>query len=215
LRRPLRSAGPDSTVKSVRILVGNEHRDQAVATPVGHVLLLSGRPGVGKTTVIRRVAASLTGWRLAGFYTEEIREGRARQGFRAITLDGSERIMAHFDVRGPHRVGKYGVEVPAIDELADSALGLNPAIDCYIVDEIGRMECLSQRFIAAIQELLNSRTLVVATIAQRGGGLIAEAKQRKDIELWEVTRANRDELPGRALTWLQALRGSLRTRRGS
>ena len=182
--------------------------------PVRHVLLLSGRPGVGKTTAVRRVAAALTGWRLAGFYTEEVRVGGERRGFRAVTFDGSEKIMAHLEVRGLHRVGKYGVDVSAIDELVDSTLNLEPAVDCYIVDEIGRMECLSQRFIGAMQELLNSRTLVVAAIAQRGGGLIAEAKQRKDTELWEVTRANRDELPERALAWLQALRRSLRTGRG-
>ncbi|MFZ1060598.1 MAG: nucleoside-triphosphatase, partial [Candidatus Rokuibacteriota bacterium] len=48
----------------------------------GHVLLITGNPGSGKTTVIRRVAAALSGRRLGGFYTEEIRVGGERRGFR-------------------------------------------------------------------------------------------------------------------------------------
>jgi nucleoside-triphosphatase len=173
-----------------------------------HVLLLTGRPGVGKTVVVQKVVASLPGWRLAGFYTEEIRVAGQRQGFRAVTFDGSERIMAHLDLRGPHRVGKYGVDVSVIDQLADAELNLNPEVNLYLVDEIGKMESLSQRFIAAMRELLNSRALVLATIAQRGGGFIEKAKQTKDAELWEVTRANRDELPERVLAWLRAARQS-------
>ncbi len=182
--------------------------------PAGHVLLLTGRPGVGKTTVIRKIAASLSEWRLAGFYTDEIRVAGQRQGFCAVTLDGPERIMARHDIRGPHRVGKYGVDVSVIDQLASSVLGLNPAVDLYVIDEIGRMECLSQRFIAAMRALLESRTLVVATIAQRGGGFIAEAKQTKGAELWEVTHGNRDALADRAAAWLRAAREVVRTRPG-
>jgi len=180
-----------------------------------HVLLLTGRPGVGKTVVVQKVVASLPGWRLAGFYTEEIRVAGQRQGFRAVTFDGSERIMAHLDLRGPHRVGKYGVDVSVIDQLADAELNLNPEVNLYLVDEIGKMESLSQRFIAAMRELLNSRALVLATIAQRGGGFIEKAKQTKDAELWEVTRANRDELPERVLAWLRAARQSGRNGRGA
>lgn len=170
-----------------------------------HVLLLTGRPGVGKTTVTRRIATSLVDWRLAGFFTEEIRESGQRQGFRAVTLDGSEKVMAHLDIRSPYRVGKYRVDVSVIDQLADLTLGLVPRVDCYLVDEIGKMECLSQRFVGAMRKLLTSQSLVVATIALRGGGFIAEVKQRAGVEQWEVTLKNREELPERALAWLRAV----------
>lgn len=171
-----------------------------------HVLLLTGRPGIGKTTVIHRIAASLTGWRLAGFYTEEIRESGQRLGFRAVTLDGFEKVIAHRDIHSLSRVGKYGVDLSVIDQLVDLTLGLTPQVDCYLIDEIGKMECCSQRFIAAVQKLLTSHCLVVATIALRGGGFIAEVKQRTDIEQWEMTLKNRGELPERALAWLRAAR---------
>ncbi len=168
-----------------------------------HVLLLTGRPGVGKTTVIRKVAASLAGRRLGGFYTEEIRTAGERRGFRLRTFGGRQGVMASVDLRGRDRVGRYGVAVAVIDELAAATLAVLPGTSIYLVDEIGKMECLSPAFIAAMRALLESPKTVVATIAQRGGGFIAEVKAREDAELLEVTSGNRDELPQRVLAWLE------------
>ncbi len=167
-----------------------------------HVLLLTGSPGVGKTTALRTVAAGLGRRRLSGFYTEEIRHRGERRGFRAVTFDGRTATMAHVSVRSPARVGKYGVDVAVVDELARSALA--PGGDVYLVDEIGKMECLSQEFVAAMRALLDAGPPVVATVALRGDGLIAEVKRRPDVETWEVTRANRDDIPRRVRGWLGA-----------
>jgi nucleoside-triphosphatase len=156
---------------------------------------------VGKTTVIRAVAASLAGQRLRGFYTEEVRSGGTRRGFRLVTFDGRERIMSDVALRTPHRVGKYGVDVAVVDEMAAAELAIRHGT-VYLVDEIGKMECLSAKFVAAMRRLLDSPVTVVATVAQRGSGFIAEVRQRKDVELWEVTPANRDELPQRIVEWL-------------
>jgi nucleoside-triphosphatase THEP1 len=46
------------------------------------------------------------------------------------------------------------------------------------------MECLSRRFVKAVETLLDPGTLVLATIAARGGGLIEHARRRPDAELW-------------------------------
>lgn len=170
----------------------------------GHVksaLLLTGPPGVGKTTVIRRVADGLAGRRLGGFVTEEIRVGAQRVGFGIETFDGQSAVFAHVDKRSPHRVGRYGVDVAALDTMVDSALAPDIA-DVYLVDEIGKMECLSKRFVAAVTALLDSGRLLVATIAARGGGFMKVAKTRSDLEVWTVTQANRDELPAGVLAWL-------------
>ena len=110
--------------------------------------------------------------------------------------------MAHTDFHGRDRVGRYGVDVVVIDELAASTLGLSTDVSVYLVDEIGKMECLSPAFVEAMRTLLDSPKRVVATIGARGGGFIAEVKAREDAELLEVTRANRDDLPGRVLAWL-------------
>ena len=183
------------------------------------MLLITGSPGVGKTTIIRKVAASLARRRLGGFFTREIRAGRERRGFQLVTFDGREWLMAHADIRGPHRLGKYGVDVAAV-EAAASALAPGRA-ELYLLDEIGRMECLSPAFVAAVRKLLDSPTTVVATVALRGDGLIAEVKQRADTEIWTVTRANRDDLPARVVAWLgegvtstAILRGAVTSRPG-
>lgn len=149
---------------------------------------------------------------MAGFYTEEIRVAGERQGFRAVTLDGRERDMARVDFRSSQRVGRYGVDVAVIDEVAKLTLIVDPAVDVYLVDEIGKMECLSPGFTEAMRGLLESTAPVVATIAQKGGGFVAEVKQRNDAEVFQVTRGNRDELPARVLAWLAAF-GSARRKR--
>ena len=170
------------------------------------ICLITGRPGVGKTSAIRKVAGSRSDLHLCGFYTEEIREAGERRSFRLVTLDGQERVMAHVAFRGPHRVGKYGVDVALVDEVADSVLAARPPADLYLVDEIGKMECLSSRFVGAMRALLDSTRPVLATVAQRGGGFIAEVKRREDVLLWEVTLGNRDETPDRLLAWLRSTR---------
>jgi nucleoside-triphosphatase len=173
-----------------------------------HVLLITGRPGSGKTTLLRTVAASLAGWRLRGFYTEEIRARGQRRGFRIVTFDGQTALMAAVDLPKTRRVGRYGVDVAVIDEVADSALTRRAGIDLYLVDEIGKMECLSARFVAAMRALLDSPERVIATVARRGGDFIAEVKQRSDVELWELTSGNRDALADQVRGWVTGRRSS-------
>jgi nucleoside-triphosphatase len=171
-----------------------------------HVLLLTGPPGVGKTSVIRRVAAGLAGRTLGGFTTEEIREKGQRVGFRLETFGGASIVLAHVDIRSPHRVGRYGVDVSAFDRVVDSAFDSAPGAEVTLVDEIGKMECLSPHFVGAMERLLEQGVPLIATVAQKGTGLIERVKRRKDVELREITRENRDSEPGRVLAWLAARR---------
>jgi nucleoside-triphosphatase len=147
--------------------------------------------------VLRRVADALEGEAIAGFLTDEIREGDRRTGFRIVPFRGQDRVMAHIGFRGSKRVGRYGVDVEAIDQVVETSLSIEADVELYLVDEIGKMECLSSRFVRAMQRLLESDRPLVATVALRGTGFIAQTKQRSDVEIWEVNEANRDELPGR------------------
>jgi nucleoside-triphosphatase len=168
-------------------------------------VLLTAAPGTGKSTVIQRLATLLSDVRLAGFYTAEIRERRERRGFRLVGYDGTEALIAHVDLPKAHRVGKYGVDVAAIDRAVDATLEPRGRIELYLVDEIGKMECLSDRFVASMRRILNDRIPAIATVASRGTGFIAGVKRRKDGELWTLTRANRDAMPGQLLAWLRPL----------
>ena len=80
-------------------------------------VLLTGRPGCGKTTLVKRVVKNVS-QRAAGFYTEEIRDRRVRVGFRLVTLDGDEDVLAHVDFETPERLGKYGLDLSALETLA-------------------------------------------------------------------------------------------------
>jgi len=164
-------------------------------------LLLTGRPGIGKTTVIRRVADALKGKQLAGFYTEEVRSGGERIGFRIVTFEGSSRVMASVDIDSPHRVGKYGVDISAVDAIAEATLAPRGA-KVFLVDEIGKMECFSIVFVEATRRLLATNRLIVASVAVKGGGLIEEVKRLPGVVLREVTARNRDRLPSEVIQWV-------------
>lgn len=169
------------------------------------VLLLTGRPGAGKTTVLRGVADLLRGGRVGGFYTQEIRERGMRRGFRAISFDGRAWDLAHVDFRtAAARVGRYGVDVGVMDAVAET-LRPRGGVDVWLVDEIGKMECLSPKFVTAMRALLDGAAPVVATVAQRGEGFIAEVKHRPGVELRLVTHATRDALPAEIAAWLRGL----------
>jgi nucleoside-triphosphatase len=70
----------------------------------------------------------------------------------------------------------------------------NSAISLIIIDEIGKMECFSNKFRKLIKEILNSKELLIATIALKGDGIIREIKNRNDINIYEITQGNRYSL---------------------
>ena len=170
------------------------------------MLLITGVPGLGKTTVMRKVKGLLAGKRIRGFLTDEIRNERGeRLGFQIETFDGRVARLASVELRSPNRVGRYGVDLDALNAVAVPALALEERA-IYLIDEIGKMECLSGAFIDAVARLLDADCPVIATVARRGKGFIAEVKRHPRTETWEVTRANRDAMPGRIASWLDETR---------
>ncbi|WP_022947809.1 nucleoside-triphosphatase [Methylohalobius crimeensis] len=165
------------------------------------LLLLTGTPGIGKTTLIKHIAAQLGGHFIAGFYTQEIRLKGHRAGFELIGFSRESGVIAHVDFDSPDRVGRYGVDVATIDRLAESNFILDGEL--YLIDEIGKMECLSPVFVRRVERILNSGKPVISTVAKKGGGFIEKIKQRPGREMWEATHDNRDKLVERALTWLR------------
>jgi nucleoside-triphosphatase len=172
-----------------------------------HNLLLTGRPGIGKTTVIQQTIALLPPLRLQGFTTSEIRGPRGRRGFHATTLAGHEIVLAHVNLSSPYRVSKYYVDVAAFEEEIVPTLRVDQEVDLFILDEIGKMECFSAAFREAVEQLLAAPQPLLGTIARRGPTFIQEIQRRPDVELVEISMANRDRLPGqierRLRQWLE------------
>jgi nucleoside-triphosphatase len=157
-------------------------------------ILITGPPGVGKTTLMKKLAQKLKDFRPAGFYTDEIREVGVRHGFELAGFNGRKGLLSHIDIKSQYRVGRYGVDIRGLEVFLDALALTDPNAGLVMIDEIGKMECLSQRFKSVVRTVLDSGKVVIATIALKGSGFIAEVKGRDDVMLFEMTLKNRDSL---------------------
>lgn len=157
-------------------------------------ILITGQPGIGKTTLVIRLSKELKEFDPFGFYTAEIRKEGIRKGFELISLSGAKGLLSYTDIKSPFRVGKYGVDIKGFEDFLDSIPFLISEKNLVIIDEIGKMECCSDKFRYLIKEILASDSLLIATISLKGSGFIADIKQRNDVKLFELTQSNRDTL---------------------
>lgn len=180
----------------------------AAAEGVRH-LVLTGVPGVGKTTIVRKICEALQGRNIPsqGFFTEEIRHGGKRTGFDIVTLDGIRGPLARVGDRHSNvpstkpefRVGQYVVDRPSLEQITLPVLRKKLSIKSVIViDEIGKMELCSRYFSEAVKGVFaDPKAVVIATIPVPKGKplpLVEEIRRRKDVLLVTVTRENRDSI---------------------
>jgi nucleoside-triphosphatase len=157
-------------------------------------VLLTGRPGCGKTTLVRRVVKELA-QSAGGFYTEEIRERGLRRGFKIVTLDGKEGVFAHVNFKTHQRLGKYGLDVSPLETISIEAV--RKAIrerEVTVIDEIGPMEIRSAIFRDVVNEAFNSRAPLLGTITARPFPFTDAIKKRRDVTLIEIRGDNREQL---------------------
>ena len=168
------------------------------------VYLLTGRPGTGKTSLVKQAVAEVRG-KAGGFYTEEIRSQGIRQGFKLVTLDGQDAILAHVDIDSLHRVSKYGVDIDSLDRVGVSALRkAAEQCDLVVVDEIGKMELFSANFREAVLQIIGSGRRVIGTIMLNSNPWADAIKRQPQVNLITVTRANYHQVLEELLRWLKA-----------
>ena len=166
-------------------------------------VFVTGPPRCGKSTLIQKVLEKLNG-PATGFLTREMREGGERVGFSINTVDGREGILAHKSMRSRYRVGKYGVNLKDIDDIAVPAMIPSGQEQIVVIDEIGKMECFSPLFKQALIEVLDSPNRVLGSIALRGAPFIEGIKRREDVMVIRVTIQNRGILVDQLLDTLRA-----------
>ncbi len=172
-------------------------------------ILFTGRPRIGKTTIIqkftRRCPVSVE-----GFFTCEIREHGMRVGFTIEAVrswdqedqdDSREKyhaVMAHVNYPSPYRVGRYGVNISAIEKVGITAIreGIKRA-KIIIIDEIGRMEMYSALFRKEVKNVLDCPLPVLGVIQMKRNSFLDSIRNRGDVTVIQVTPDNRDALPKR------------------
>lgn len=166
-------------------------------------ILLTGRPGIGKTTIVRKLVAMARPI-AGGFLTEEIRVGGRRVGFRVTDIHyNAEGVLAHVDCKSASRVGKYGVDVATFERVGVGAL--RDALDrpgAVIIDEIGKMELFSDALPGVVTQVMDSDHPVLATIPVHRHPFLTALRQRSDVTTIEVTAASRDDLPDHLVAML-------------
>jgi len=164
--------------------------------------LLSGAPGVGKTTLIRQ-AISEAKQRPGGFYTREIRVQSLRQGFEIVSLDGTSAMLAHVDFQSHYRVSKYGVNIDNLNDVG--VIALRRAIqecDIVVIDEIGKMELFSLAFREAVLEALNSGKKVLGTIMLPSHLWADQIKKDARVKVILVSRNTHQQILKEVTAWL-------------
>jgi len=178
-------------------------------------ILLLGKPKAGKTTLVKKVLAGLAKTAYGGFFTEEIREKGERVGFKITSTNGEESILAHINPtlarkggvnhKSPYRVSKYYVNVSGFEQIALKAISrAEKEKDLIIIDEIGKMELFSQKFVNKIEEIFTKgRKKALATIPVSNIPLVKKLQSLSDTEVVEVTERNRDRLVSELINKLE------------
>ncbi len=172
-----------------------------------HRVFLTGDPGCGKTTVVKGICQILIsqGRKVGGMISGEIRDGGVRVGFEIEdVLSHESGILAHVRQNEGPRVGKYRVNLADIQRVGVTAIKRAIAeADLIVVDEVGPMELNSKPFIVAVEEALQSPKHFVGTIHKHASHyLVTSIKSNPAYHILEVTRENRQELPGKILEHL-------------
>ncbi|MHA1771911.1 MAG: NTPase [Candidatus Thorarchaeota archaeon] len=165
-------------------------------------ILLTGPPGIGKTTVIQTIVKRLGPAVAGGFWSREIRKGGQRVGFEIISLTGEFGILAHVKgVTGP-RLGKYRVNIADIERVAVPAMrAARETKKIIIIDEIAKMELFSHSFRTEVTRCLDTGR-VVGTVQQRSLDFLDAVRARPDVLLLTLTKENRGQVADKVLDLL-------------
>lgn len=165
-------------------------------------ILITGRPGVGKTTLFSKLVSELRrSYRVAGFICPEVRESGMRIGFKIIDLMGGDEGWLAMSLdrlgicRGP-RVGRYCVIEDDVNRVVARTRASLPSADIIAIDEIGPMELAVRGSREVIDAAISIDKPGVFVIHYRLASEMASRLEGSGVrhKLYFIDPANREEL---------------------
>lgn len=162
----------------------------------GMNIFVSGKPGCGKSTLIKEIIEEFKNKKIAGIITPELRDGYGyRKGFEVIDLaSGAVETMASVGITNGPRISRYGVNIGGIDKIVELFLRSFEAAEFVFIDEIGKMEFFSEKFRQMLERVLGSDKKIIATLHQN---YVDEFKNKGII--FNLTRENKGEVKKKIL----------------
>ncbi|OYT28475.1 nucleotide kinase [Thermoplasmatales archaeon ex4572_165] len=163
---------------------------------------ITGMPHVGKTESLKRIIGFLedAGYSCQGMITESVIEKEEHVGFEIVNWKSGEKdVFAHVDFEDKDQVGEYGVDIGPLENIGIPAIEqaiTDDNIHVIIIDEIGKMEMLSEPFCDTVISALDSDKPIMVTLHKKSRTpLLQDVRRRDDIRILEVTPVNRNLLP--------------------
>jgi nucleoside-triphosphatase len=165
---------------------------------LARVWVVTGPPGVGKSTLVSKVVFRLksAGVIVGGCTTSEKKVRGVRVGYFVNDLtDGTTGELASVESKIGPRVGKYRVNL--VDLSRVGAAGLSKAAESselIVIDEVGPLELVSPEFRRAVVACIVSGKPVLAVVHERLDDDVLNEVRAKAMETFALTTENRDEL---------------------
>lgn len=161
---------------------------------------ITGLPGAGKTHTLRRVIDMLRVEKIVvgGMVTDAIVEKGMKVGFEVENvLTGKKGILAHKNMKSDVRFLDYGVDIEVLDSIGVGAISeANERADVIVIDEVGKLEVESDRFVVVVKEVLDSDKPLILTLHKKSRNpLLQDIRRRDDVRILEVTPINKNILP--------------------
>ena len=177
----------------------------AIATKgPARILFISGTRGVGKTKLVKDATFSKRE-RIGGFYTEHMMSGRLHKGFMIHTFDGQERMLAAKGLKSQYQLGDYGVDLNALENVGIPSLKLAlMSKELIVIDEVGSMEMMSERFRVTLLECLASEMPILATIRSSAQPFSDQVKKLANSQIIQLTKSNYASVKQQVRKWLES-----------